>query len=99
MSITLIDVRNPQWFQLKQDQVDSEGKPVLDSEGNPIEENILDSNGDPLKAIECEAKWSHLGDSTQEWKKFLASPLDTVEQGKQLYEDLKAGKHGTVADE
>tara|TARA_R100001510_G_C7613492_1_gene176322 strand:+ start:357 stop:659 length:303 start_codon:yes stop_codon:yes gene_type:complete len=99
MSITLIDARNPQWVAIKRDQLDSDGNPVKDSEGKNVEENVLDSNGDPLKCIECEAKWSHMGDSSQEWQKFLASPEDTAEHGRLLFEDLKAGKYGTVAAE
>jgi len=99
MSITLIDVRNPQWVQMKQDKLDSEGKPVLDSEGNHIIENAVDSNGDLLKGIECQTKWSHIGDNSQEWSNFFVTPHDTTEHGKKLWEDLKAGNHGAIADE
>ena len=83
MSITLVAVRKPKWKTIK----DAGGDPVNDSEGNPI------------KVIDCEAQWSHLGDNTQEWIAFTADANDTEQHGKDLYAALVNGDHGTVADE
>ena len=83
MSITLVAVRNPKWKTIK----DAGGDPVNDSEGNPI------------KVIDCEAQWSHLGDNTQEWIAFTADANDTEQHGKDLYAALVNGDHGTIADE
>ena len=83
MSITLVAVRNPKW------------KSIIDSEGNPIN----DSEGNPIKVIDCECQWSHLGDNTQDWLPFTASKDDVESHGKNLYNALVNGDHGTVADE
>ena len=83
MSITLVAVRNPKWKTIK----DAGGVPVNDSEGKPI------------KVIDCDAQWSHLGDNTQEWIAFTADANDTEQHGKDLYAALVNGDHGTVADE
>tara|TARA_R100001463_G_scaffold129946_1_gene189037 strand:- start:182 stop:433 length:252 start_codon:yes stop_codon:yes gene_type:complete len=83
MSITLIAVRNQKWVTIK----DAEGNVVNDSEGNP------------LKVIDCECQWSHLGDNTQEWLPFSANPNDVEKHGKDLYAALVNGDHGTIADE
>ena len=56
MSITLVAVRNPKWETRK------------DNDGNVIN----DSDGNPIKVINCETQWSHLGDTTQAWLPFTA---------------------------
>lgn len=99
MSITLIAVRNPKWETLKHIKLDSDGKDVLDSDGNPVLETTLDSDGNPKKLIQCEAQWSHLGDNTQEWLPFAATPWDVEQHGKDLYNAIVAGDHGAIADE
>lgn len=99
MSITLLSVRNPQWKTLKFPKSDENGEDVKDSNGDVVLETVLDSNGDPIKVIDCECKWSHLGDESQEWIMFAANKNDTEAHGKQLYEDLVAGKYGAIADE
>ena len=83
MSITLIKVRNPKWFTKK----DDDGKV------------INDSNGNPKKIINCEAKWSHLGNETQDWHPFSANKEDVEQHGKDLYNALVNGDHGAIADE
>jgi len=83
MSITLVAVRNPKW------------KSIIDSEGNPIN----DSEGNPIKVIDCECQWSHLGDNTQDWLPFTANKDDVESHGKNLYNALVNGDHGTIADE
>ena len=99
MSITLLSVRNPQWKTLTFPKSDENGEDVKDSNGDVVLETVLDSNGDPIKVIDCECKWSHLGDESQEWVMFAANKNDTEAHGKQLYEDLVAGKYGAIADE
>ena len=96
---TLIEVRNQKWHTASYNRVDSEGNDVLDSNGDPILDPHLDENGDPVKVINCEAKWTHLGDDTQEWREFTAYEHDTEAHGKLLYQDLVAGKYGAIADE
>ena len=83
MSITLVAVRNPKWETRK------------DNDGNVIN----DSDGNPVKVINCECQWSHLGDNTQAWLPFTADADDTEQHGKDLYAALVNGDHGTVADE
>ena len=99
MSITLIATRNPKWVTVKQYRLDENGEFVLDSEGNPIQDVVLDSEGNPKKVIDCECQWSHLGDNTQEWQWFTASPEDTMQHGRDLYAALVNGEHGAIADE
>ena len=83
MSITLVAVRNPKWETRK------------DNDGNVIN----DSDGNPIKVINCETQWSHLGDNTQAWLPFTAYVHDPEQHGKDLYAALVNGDHGTVADE
>ena len=99
MSITLIATRNPQWKTLKIERLDSDGNVVNDAEGNPIMDNQLDDNGNPIRVIDCECQWSHLGDNTQEWLAFTASATDTEQHGKDLYNAFVNGEHGEIADE
>ena len=80
---TLIAVRNPKWITLK----DSDGVVENDSEGNPF------------KMIECEAKWTHLGDETQEWLPFGAVPWDVEKHGRDLYNAMVNGEHGEILEE
>tara|TARA_R100000458_G_C8144203_1_gene154228 strand:+ start:220 stop:471 length:252 start_codon:yes stop_codon:yes gene_type:complete len=83
MSITLIATRNPQW------------KTITDDDGNAVN----DSEGNPIKVINCECQWSHLGDNTQDWLPFTASATDTAQHGKDLYNAFVNGDHGTIANE
>ena len=68
---------------------------LTDAEGNVIN----DSNGNPKKIINCEAKWSHLGNETQDWHPFSANKEDVEQHGKDLYNALVNGDHGAIADE
>tara|TARA_Y100001973_G_C5129572_1_gene296996 strand:+ start:678 stop:983 length:306 start_codon:yes stop_codon:yes gene_type:complete len=100
MSRNLIAVRNPKWKTAKMIKIDGDGNPVLESDGvTYVSEVVNDSDGNPIKIIECECKWSHLGDDTQDWLPFTADARDPELHGRNLYADLAAGKHGTVADE
>jgi len=87
MSITLIAVRNPKWVTVKNQRLDSDGNGVNDSDGNPI------------RVIDCECQWSHLGDNTQPWLLFTANANDVAQHGKDLYNALVNGDHGAIADE
>jgi len=80
---TLIAVRNPKWVSIK------------DDEGNVL----TASDGNPWKVIDCEAQWTHLGDSSQDWLPFCATHLDVEKHGRDLYAALVNGDHGTIADE
>jgi len=99
MSITLIAVRNSKWLTAKHPTLDSDGNFIQDSDGNLTMEVTNDSDGNPIKIIECECQWSHLGDNTQEWLPFTADPRDTEQHGRDLYNALVNGDHGTIADE
>jgi len=99
MSITLISVRNPQWLTLKIQREDSNGNLLDDADGNPIMDTVNDANGNPVRVIQCEAKWSHLGDDTQEWLTFSANAYDVEQHGKDLYAAFVNGDHGSIADE
>jgi len=46
--------------------------------------------------IECEAKFGHLGDSTQDWLPFAANPNDEEEHGRTLFANAVKGDYGTV---
>ena len=83
INTSLIAVRNPKWHTRK----DAEGNVINDSEGNP------------KKVINCECQWTHLGDETQEFYPFTASPEDPEQHGKDLYTALVNGDHGTIAEE
>ena len=47
--------------------------------------------------IECEAKFGHLGDSTQDWLPFAANPNDEEEHGRTLFANAESGDYGAVA--
>ena len=83
MSITLIAVRNPKWVTVRE----ADGSPVVQKDGTN------------LRFIECEAQWSHLGDSSQEWLSFGATPWDVEKHGRDLYAALINGDHGEIAAE
>ena len=89
--IELLNVKNPKWKTLKSYEEDAEG--------NVTENVITDDEGNPIKVIDCECQWSHLGDDTQDYLPFTATSYDTEEHGKKLYQDLIDGKHGDIADE
>ena len=99
MSITLIAVRNPRWETVKNPKLDSDGNVVNDADGNLIMDIVNDADGNPVRVIQCEAQWSHLGDSTQEWLLFTANPDDVEQHGRDLYAALVNGDHGSIADE
>ena len=46
--------------------------------------------------IDCEAKFSHLGDSSQDWLPFTATNSDTEEHGRAIYANAVKGDYGTV---
>ena len=83
MAITIIACRNPQWHTMK----DADDKPVIKADGTN------------LKVINCEAKWSHLGDESQPWCEFTADEFDTMEHGRALYAALINGDYGDIAAE
>tara|TARA_R100000742_G_C4233796_1_gene54797 strand:+ start:433 stop:735 length:303 start_codon:yes stop_codon:yes gene_type:complete len=100
MSRNLIGVKNPKWKTAKQIRLDADGNPVYEADGKTyISDVINDSDGNPIKIIECECQWSHLGDNTQEWLAFTADARDPEKHGRDLYTALVNGDHGTVADE
>ena len=96
---TLLGVRNPKWVTLQKFKLDSDRNYTTDSDGKRLYETLTDSDGNAKKAINCECKWSHLGDNTQDWLWFTANPEDTEKHGRDLYAALVNGDHGTVADE
>jgi|TARA_R100001460_G_scaffold56795_1_gene96533 hypothetical protein len=83
INTSLIAVRNPKWHTRK------------DIDGNVLN----DADGNPLRIIDCECQWSHLGDNTQEWLPFSADSHDSEQHGKDLYAALVNGDHGAIADE
>ena len=97
--ITLIAVRNPQWLSVTNERLDSDGNIVNDEDGNPIMDVVNDEDGNPKRIIHCEAKWSHLGDDTQEWLGFGAVPWDVEKHGRDLYNALVNGEHGEILEE
>ena len=46
--------------------------------------------------IDCEAKFSHLGDSSQDWLPFTATNSDIEEHGRVIYANAVKGDYGTV---
>ena len=46
--------------------------------------------------IDCEAKFSHLGDSSQDWLPFTATNSDIEEHGRVIYANAEKGDYGTV---
>ena len=99
MSITLVAVRNPQWTTIRRARRDSDGNAVTDSDGNVIMDAVNDSDGNPIRVINCECQWSHLGDNTQDWLPFTASSNDPAQHGKDLYAALVNGDHGAITAE
>ena len=100
MSRNLIAVRNPKWKTAKQIRLDADGNPVYESDGKTyISDVINDADGNPIKIIDCECQWSHLGDNTQEWLPFTATSTDVEQHGKDLYNALVNGDYGAIADE
>ena len=49
-------------------------------------------------AIDCEAKFSHLGDENQEWLPFTAIPDDVEEHCRTIYANAIKGDYGTVEE-
>ena len=88
MSIEILEVRNCQYVTRKE--------LITDSEGTVTEQNVLDSEGNPIKDIDCEAKFSHLPD---EWLPFTATHDDVEEHGRTLYQNALNGDYGAIADE
>ncbi len=99
MDIKLINCKNPKWITLKVLDVDENGESKVDADGNLILKNLVDENGNTKKAITVDCQWSHLGDESQEFLNFLASPNDPMEHGRKLYQDLVDGKYGEIADD
>lgn len=89
MSIEILEVRNCQYKTRKDITFDDEGNVTST-------ENILDSEGNPIKDIDCEAKFSHMPD---EWLPFTASSDDVEEHGRTLYQNALNGDYGAIADE
>ena len=46
--------------------------------------------------IDCEAKFSHLGDSSQDWLPFTATNSDTEEHGRVIYANAVKVDYGNV---
>ena len=88
MNIEILEVKNCQYVTRK--------KLITDSEGNVTEQNVLDSEGNPIKDIDCEAKFSHF---PNEWLPFLATHDDVEEHGRTLYQNALNGDYGAIADE
>lgn len=88
MSIEILEVRNCQYITRK--------KLITDSEGTVTEQNVLDSEGNPIKDIDCEARFSHF---PNEWLPFLATHDDVEEHGRTLYQNALNGDYGAIADE
>ena len=95
---TLLAVRNPQWVTIRTPRLDSNNKYVLNSDGSLVTD-VLMKDGNPFRVIACETKWSHLGDSSQDWTPFDANPEDVEQHGRDLYTALVNGEHGAIADE
>lgn len=88
MSIEILEVKNCKYVTRKEF--------TIDSEGAVIEQNVLDSEGNPIKDIDCEAKFSHIPD---EWLPFTATHDDVEEHGRTLYQNALNGDYGAIADE
>ena len=88
MSIEILEVRNCQYVTRKE--------LITDSEGTVTEQNVLDSEGNPIKDIDCEAKFSHIPD---EWLPFTATHDDVEEHGRTLYQNALNGDYGAIANE
>ena len=99
MNTTLLACKNPKWFTLRRSKTDENGNYVKDENGNDVWEDIVDESGNPIKLINVECQWSHLGDTTQPFQNFIANPDDPEDHGRALYAALINGDHGTIADE
>ena len=55
-----------------------------------------DSEGNPIKDIDCEAKFSHF---PNEWLPFTATHDDVEAHGRTLYQNALNGDYGAIADE
>lgn len=89
MSIEILEVRNCQYK--------TRTAITFDDEGNVTNtENVLDSEGNLIKDIDCEAKFSHMPD---EWLPFTATHDDVEEHGRTLYQNALNGDYGVIADE
>jgi hypothetical protein len=99
MNTTLLACKNPKWFTLRRSKIDENGNYVKDENGNDVWEDIVDESGNPVKLINVECQWSHLGDTTQPFQNFIANPDDPEDHGRTLYAALINGDHGTIADE
>ena len=89
MSIEILEVRNCKYKSRIIEHIDAEGNVTST-------ENVLDTAGNPIKDIDCEAKFSHIPD---EWLPFTATHDDVEEHGKTLYQNALNGDYGTIADE
>ena len=83
INTTLIAVRNPKWETVRKENGDPE----------------VNEDGTNKRFIYCDAKWSHLGDSSQEWLPFAATPWDPEQHGRDLFAAISNGDHGAIADE
>ena len=99
VGITLVGVRNQKWITLMTASLNDDGSLKTDDNGDVILTPKLDDSGNPVKVIECEAQWSHFGDSSQDWLPFTATAEDTMKHGVDLYNALVNGDHGARADE
>ena len=89
MSIEILEVRNCQYITRK--------NYIYDDEGNLTStENVLDNEGNLIKDIDCEARFSHFPD---EWLPFTATHDDVEEHGRTLYQNALNGDYGAIADE
>ena len=89
MSIQILEVRNCQYKTRKTYTFDAEGNVTST-------ENVLDSEGNPIKDIDCKAKFSHMPD---DWLPFTATHDDVEEHGRTLYQNALNGDYGAIADE
>ena len=48
--------------------------------------------------IKCEAKFTGLSESNNEWLPFTANPLDTEQHSKDIFTNAENGDYGAVAD-
>ena len=89
MNIEILEVRNCRYI--------TRTRGIFDNQGNITNlENILDSEGNPIKDIDCEARFSHLPD---EWIPFTATHDDVEAHGRTLYQNALNGNYGAIADE
>ena len=89
MSIEILEVRNCQYLTRKRALFGEDGTIVST-------ETVLDSEGNVIKDINCEARFSHF---PNEWLPFLATHDDVEEHGRTLYQNALNGDYGAIADE